>query len=559
MKASVVAMCRASIRLVTLWCDSFCRALVNGRLAGMVNMSIEQGTVLDGLSPQDLGLGFSEYRPAQLEAIEEALFGDTPIVGLGLPPGAGKSLIAVSIALLGAGRTAILTSTRGLQDQYQRDFHAVAVDIRGMANFACPRARSCEDGRAMGCPCGFEGSYKEAFEMAIEAPIVVTNYAYWMKIRGGLRPFDTLICDEAVEAPKELSRALRISLTEQDLNRMRILDYPPKHNKVESWLKWAGGLLPIIRGEISELERRVLTPSGRDRLRRYIRLEEQLRRFPDRDRDRWVFEYREGTPRGRQWIWDVLDVRDFNYMLVRDIPKVILMSATLKKRTLQELGLQGQFREWDRIFPKEASPIYLSAPRLDGKAIRIDRRTTDEGMELWVKHIDRIISGRLDRKGIIHTVSYARQKFLMEHSQHARIMMANTSDPESDTATEIAMKFRRAPAPAILISPSFSLGWDFPKEECEYVIIAKVPFQPQESAWVKAKMKRDPDYLNAQALQQLVQSAMRGMRSKEDRCEVFITDDHLRWLLPRNREFVPRWFRSSVYNVRRIPQPLPKL
>src|SRR6266699_7201510 len=122
-------------------------------------MSID---VLNGLTPTDLGINYEQYRHIQLEAMEAALYGDSPIVGLGLPPGSGKSLTAVSIARMiqqEGGRTAILTSTKGLQDQYQRDFKGLIADIRGQANYTCARARNCEDGLAMGCACGVDGSY----------------------------------------------------------------------------------------------------------------------------------------------------------------------------------------------------------------------------------------------------------------------------------------------------------------------------------------------------------------------------------------------------------------
>jgi len=522
-------------------------------------------TTLDGLRPADLGFSYESYRPEQLEAVEQALYGDSAVQGLGLPPGAGKSLVAATIAKLGLpGRTLILTSTKGLEDQYLKDFRNHLVDVRGQVNYPCPMARTCEDGRPMGCGCANPEGYVAAVQQAAAAPVVLSNYSYWLA--AGIKAignFDTLILDEAVHAVKHLANHLRIAIDDRELHLLRIVTVPPKTGNLTDWQHWVAQIRPLARIAIQDLSVRALTPTGTDRLKRWKRLEEKLARFPvplpGKTKVEWVFEYEASTPAGRNWTWDVISPKKYTGLLIQGVQRVVLMSATLKKRTLEELGLQGQFTEWGRIFPAERSPVYLCPPRSNGKAVRVDRRTSEEELAIWVRHIDKIIGARLDRKGLIHTVSYARQQFLLQHSQHARFMIANTTDPDSDTASEAADKFRKAAAPAILVSPSFGTGWDFPASQCEFIIVAKVPFQPSQSPLAKAKTRYDPDWMNAEALQELAQSTMRGMRSETDQCEVFITDAHLSWLLGKNRELAPRWFSQSVFSVSAIPKPLTKL
>jgi Rad3-related DNA helicase len=147
----------------------------------------------------------------------------------------------------------------------------------------------------------------------------------------------------------------------------------------------------------------------------------------------------------------------------------------------------------------------------------------------------------------------------MEHSRYASLMVGNTADPESDTALEVARGFREIAAPVILVSPSFAMGWDFPKSECEYIIICKVPFLNNGTKIQREREANDPTYSAYMAMQQLVQSAGRGMRSEDDRCEAIIVDGHLSWFLYRNKSLAPAWFVNAVRKVWEIPNPPEKL
>ena len=218
-----------------------------------------------------------------------------------------------------------------------------------------------------------------------------------------------------------------------------------------------------------------------------------------------------------------------------------------------------EFREWNRIFPGNRHPIYSIPARRDGKDIRIDRRTTREDLQAWVDHIDSIIDGRLDRRGIIQTVSYERQRFLFDHSRHREHFLGNTADPDSDTAAEIAEEFRVAVPPRILVSPSFSTGWDFPGRECEYIVLCKVPFKGNGSKVQKVREERDPQYGAYGAMLEMVQGAGRGMRSSDDQCEVFVVDGHVNWFLFQNKNLAPGWFVRGLRKVVEIPEPPEKL
>jgi Rad3-related DNA helicase len=70
--------------------------------------------------------------------------------------------------------------------------------------------------------------------------------------------------------------------------------------------------------------------------------------------------------------------------------------------------------------------------------------------------------------------------------------------------------------------------------------------------------KRYPAYL---AMQELIQSCGRGMRSADDQCETFITDAHANWFLSKNADLAPQWFKRAIRRLDpgSIPTPPPPL
>src|SRR6266550_2682831 len=80
-------------------------------------------------------------------------------------------------------------------------------------------------------------------------------------------------------------------------------------------------------------------------------------------------------------------------------------------------------------------------------------------------------------------------------------MIVNRTAGESAEAAEI---LRGAAPGAILVSPSFSTGWDFPGSQCELILIPKVPW-PAKSSAVEAERLQDGEYRMDVAIQALVQ------------------------------------------------------
>lgn len=536
------------------------------------------------LNPQDLGLDkFDEFRPAQLEAISFVLGSSKPYVALCLPGGSGKSLVAVALAKLFDARTVILTSTKGLQDQYLRDFglirtaarvlsrlgqrpRGVMVDIRGKANYHCAEHDvSCADGERMGCRRFGTSSceYSDALAIAASSELVVTNYAMWMSAGESFREnVDLLILDEAHLAPEELARHLEVVIAQEDLESLEDesgvpfwTECPRSENPRawDSYASWFGRTAKSLAdGRRAQIRERGLLDGDIEFIRQCDALREKLANI--RLYAAYAVVDQERLRRQTLWRFNPIEPGHFAQAKllapVAPAQKTVLMSSTITPKTLSLLNLKPdryEFREWPRVFPANRCPVYHLP------TVRLNHRTSESDLRRWLEQIDRIIESRLDRKGIIHTVSYQRQQYLLANSRFSQYFLANTTDPDSPSAAEVVEQFRGRSAPAILVSPSFSTGWDFPYEQAEWQIITKIPFPPVVSKVMKARVERDKSYPSYLAMQELVQASCRGMRSADDRCETFIIDDNIAWFLHQNRKFAPAWF--QVRKVASLPKP----
>lgn len=554
--------------------------------------------MLDDVQPADLELGmFSDFRQIQREAAAQAAYGERRVQALCMPTGSGKSAVAEMIAQLTGWRTGILTATKGLEDQYGRTFQGLLYDIRGRSNYECPDAAkrfsdpglTCEDGQHMNCSRIKNGcTYEEERNSARRSRTVLTNYAYWLAVnkrQPGLEllqkvgdgeqvstnPFECLVLDEAHEAPEQLAGFLNVQLYEKEVRELVGVD-AIRTESIAEWREWSKLNGQSVVTAYAALKAELVQPGHKAKvqdvklLRRMEALVEKLAMIGGMNEADWLCEYKEGTRFGRVWEFDAVWPGKYaERFLFRGIPRIVLMSATLRPKTLGLLGIradEADFREWPAIFDRSRCPVYFLPPKKNGKEIRVDRHATSDDLNAWVEHIDKIIDARRDRKGLICTVSYDRQQYLMQASRNKDLMIGNTSDPESGKAADVYREHVATTRPTVLVSPSFSTGWDFPYKACEYVIICKVAFPDGRSKVMKARKERDPDYPYYLAILDLVQGCGRGMRAPDDQCEVFIVDGHWSWIGNPNGKYAryaPMGFMNAVRRSGVLPAPLEKL
>lgn len=522
---------------------------------------------------------FSTYRKQQDVAIVRGVTSPARFVAQSAPVGFGKSVNVVMQAVLRGKRTVVLTATKGLQDQYLAEFKSMGlVDQRGRDNYSHPThtgAYTCESGPCMGgLNCQYKGNgcpYDAAVGAFNRAQLAVTNYAWWLACAGNdkiVAP-DFLVLDEAHDAPAQLENTLAFVLQDRDIRAY--LPTAPATPADEffldsAWASWARLGVSMLSPEIAKLRQlaqaKRLGSDGAKQLKTFQRLQHHLSMLQTAGPDcLWVYE-RLHNPGG--WMFNPLHPAQFaERFLFRGVANGLLTSGTMTPKTLHTLGLtpdNTDYQDYPSPFDPARAPIYQFTT-----GVRWDNRTDAADVRYMIALMDNVIDQRRDRKGIIHTVSYARQQQIMDVSRHVGMMYANqrrkkgVQDVGAHTSAGVVHAFKGAPPPAVLVSPTVTTGWDFPGPECEYQIICKLPFPDASGRIMRARAVVDPEYAAHLCAVEIQQMCGRGMRGPTDQCETLIMDDHAKWFLGKYRHLFNSSFWQFVRRIDMPPQPPPKL
>lgn len=527
-------------------------------------------------TPADLGLPssrFPSYRPGQLETVMDLAASPHRFNLLSAPTGAGKTAIYMSVpALLGDGsypaRTLVLTGTKTLQHQIYGDFRRPptrASDIYGHSNYPCaePRkgARERYDPDRCSAPSPDRCSYKVSCSIAANSRFVIGNYAHWITLSLYSNPillgaFDLLVLDEAHTALDWVTNMLSVRLSRYHVRDLIDRRLPPLSSTHDEWLGWGREALVATQERLSEVQEAVSSgsslPSGlglsstQYLVRQLTGLANDLKRLvaTENDETRWVVQ-EDGDEQTYSPVWP----HEYTERhLFRAIPHVILASANIRPGDCKDLGIDAEragYFEGRSIFDARRRPLIWLDMR---PKVRVDSRATDTELLTAVRRIDQVISGRLDRKGVVHTRSYRLAKFLLANTRHARLMLSHTSRD----AKQVIAKFKEASAPSILVSPAVEEGHDFPGDECRYQVLMKVPFLYAGDPLTKARTETDPGFSMRVTARDLIQMTGRGMRAADDWCENFIVDDHWRWFRKEAGLF-PKWHLQSWRVMKTIP------
>lgn len=537
--------------------------------------------------PPDLGLpaAFPTWRPGQ-DALALRLLdnpGRTRFSAVSAPVASGKSLAAVALALLTEGRTLILCSTKGQQDQYQAAFRALEslADIRGQNAYLCrlseelgdpfPRAVDlgyCQAGdacqyRKAGC------RYYDAVSLAADRAVAVTNYAYWITQQriaresgeeNALGSFDLLICDEADTLLGSLEQAHALDFT--STARLRLLEevapLPPPDSDLPDLASWATRALPGVKKALRDLSDR-RAPAALRRARELRQLAGDLDALAGAgESDGWVVDYPE-LARGRrtalpivQPVWPTAHAEDW---LWAGIPRVVLLSGTLPHRLVDHFGLGTEGTDWDYLdLPSQIHPDRRRLTHV--KTASMSRNRAD--YSLWAARLDQILGQRMDRKTLIQTVSYDRARRYLQLSEYRYAELLDCPDPGAAELQRAVGDHLTAPAPRVLVSPAISRGYDFAGEAARCNVIAKVPHVPTQSNLMAARRRDDPRWPQLLAVMEFEQMLGRGVRNEEDWCENLVIDDDFTWWWRQVRDLATQSLRSAVEPVRTValvPEP----
>lgn len=498
--------------------------------------------ILKPMTPSMLSLPskFSSFRPVQTDALEWAIGSEYPILAACMPTATGKTLFATALAKSLGGKSGYIVATKSLEKQVMDDMSSIGmVKVHGRSNYHCPVHRNCADGFDAECSrmnsSGCE--YTLAVDAAKQSSLFVTNYAYWMLARSNNKraletdeqPVDFLICDEAHALEQQLTNFLSVSFAARELYGDTPKDGSGRDN--DEWLNYTHYILDKFHGS-EDLDEADLC----ERCRKVRRMNFNWV---------WQFDKQGGVT------FSPVHIAPYIRRVFSDVPKVLLMSASLDRFTVKMLipdDTEFDYRVFPYQLPTGNGPVYHIP------TVRLNWQSTDLDYARLITRMDDIIDTRLDRSGIIHTVSYARAQRALQHSRHAKRFIWNRSSSDLDKALE---KFR-ANRGSILVTPSVEEGFDFPGIQCEYQVLLKFPFPNETNRVIKERCSSIKGYRLHHAVQKVNQIKGRPLRLETDRSELFILDNACRQLLSaEGRSYCSPGFR--MFTVEKVPPAPPRI
>lgn len=549
------------------------------------------------MRPVDLGLppkfaSFRTYAGFDQLAVAQDLaqgFADHRFQIAQLPTGAGKSLTSATVAALlarekspddGPFRWLVLTGTKGLQVQYETD-QLTQCTVVGHRNYPCMPsyqrlATEAEDPddpefRCLAIPrdtCGYTIDTTQARESSGVAG-VVGNYAHWLSLGRYSDPrllgdFDLLVMDEAHGAGEWLTRAMQIYLSPYAIGKVLNNNGPyrmPDFHEIRQWNGWLAELhlkaeeryawcQAACKGsktspELKRAERLVadlnllLLVSDEERWQRVAELSEPWVVIPQDQRPGYVFSPRWGADFAERYLF-------------RDIPRVLLTSATVTPQHAKQLGIPAdelRFREVPSPFDPRRRPV-IWVP-----TTRVDFRMTDGQRWLLMRRIDQVIEAAITEgagNGLIHSVSYDWAEQIKRESAYSAAILTHKKDSAEFQATLERFKgMGRAGRFAVICSPRMVEGVDLPDVLCTWQVIVKCPFPDTQDPLEKLRAK-DQGYRDLVVAMKITQMVGRPVRGIDDFATTFVFDDHWGQHVSKQCPFA-QWMRAAFRTVRPDP------
>jgi Rad3-related DNA helicase len=531
-------------------------------------------------------------RPRQkevLDEIEKALAERKKFIILEAPVGFGKSAIAAALCKH-LGSAYLLTSTKQLQDQYSSDFGFLMV--MGKANFTClvptasGRSLACSQGKCMvdwklsECPHYISFEEYEAHRLhacrrdakcehledgklcyyytqkwdGLWAQTMVANYPLFLselKYTEDINRRKLLVCDEAHDLERQM-----IGFTSYSLKKTLLQNYNTGNSEVNiadrgqesiAWLDQLAEAKKRLEGFIGQngdddsVQDQVAScKSSLTSLESFMK---DLEEVPDN----WIVNKTKRSEDGisvDEVAFQPLEVGAYTGWLFDTAETVLFMSATIfsKEAFCRTAGVPEEEATFIRVknssFPVENRWIYSLA------VARLNRESMDASLGEIAMVVDEIMTQHSGERGIIHTTSYAQDRYIREHvSPQNRMRLSST---EGVSSRHALLKAHGSKDESVLISPSLHQGVDLRDELSRFQVLVKVPYPDLSDRRTRIKLEKNPSWYDWQTALRLVQTYGRSIRSETDHAITYILDSNFPSFLRNHRDLFPEYFLEAI-------------
>lgn len=508
---------------------------------------------------------FAEPREEQIQAINFTLNAyineGKKFVCLELGTGIGKSGVAVTVSRfldsLQGGGSYVLTTQKILQQQYLRDFAQHGMrSLKSADNYMCDTGYTCAVTRrvARACmrapECAATCPYVQDKKAFLEAPLGVTNYAYFMNettYAGKLEPRNLLILDEAHTAEGVLTKFASVDISDAinrsvlGKNRVRI-PFGADQDAAFEWI--SNDYRKALANAKLKLQREIAKGKVRENAERYEKVDKHLcrvNRFVERYKSEdWIYCEEEGRS-GKVMSFKPIRVDSVSHETLFERGKYVLMlSATIldKATYCKWLGLKTEdvaYMNIDCPFPVENRPThYLPVGKMN-------RSEIDATLPKMVEIIKGLLDLHKGEKGIIHATSHKVARYIKERIKDSRLLYRDDGDRD-----EMIREHAIREDASVMLSPSMTEGVDLVDDLSRFQIFVKIPFPNLGDAVVSKRMQLDNKWYALETTRTMVQGVGRSIRNMEDRAVTYILDESFDFFYKKNKDMFPESFRNSL-------------
>ena len=470
----------------------------------------------NGWTPTDL------QRDVLLEL--EARWNSAQVFVLKLDVASGKSGVAACIANW-AGSARICTPTNVLVDQYAKAIESIP-SVKSAGNYACKAQQTrcgavSSKNRCKGCV------YNKALKTAKEAPVSVSTI-HMSKV---LYPYrGTMIFDEA----HNLSKIIR------DMHSKKLFAHKvnmPKEcvNDTKRTEEWVLGLKNF--NGMTKTEEEILKAYKAD-------LEaDKPSHFYSWSTDFWSnggLFWGEKLNRSEPIEAPILtqqplDIFTKPSLFWKDKQKLVLMSATIGRHDLYELGLDRTrpiFIEGDPPISFDRNPIYKDYVG------RITHANTDAMLQPLVDKILHYLNTK-EGKGVIH-ITYGLAKKLKPLLKHERLITHTNTNMRKKLKEFISSNNK-----VFMVSGMYE-GISLDYHLASWQVITKIVWPSLLDPLQKYRSEDDPDYYLWSTLKNVIQTSGRVCRRPDDYGSTHIWDESFERLLDEGKHLIPYGFRGRI-------------
>ena len=484
---------------------------------------------------EDLGSNkFQQLWPAQKHILNayETKFGDAKDIGIELPTGAGKTLIALLIGgkwLESGKKVVILSANKTLARQMKAEAEELGLPVAYM------------EGRGEDIPAARRRSYQRAHAIGI------MNYWVYFNQNPVVDPADLVVMDDAHLAEHCLDSFYSVMISRKDHKDLFEQLVRELHQDFSDYAILADAVADDAPPDTpAELLSFIDHAEFVNRLKEIIDASPLLNSDTDL-RFRWHRLYEKIHTTNLYISRDALWLRPYIYPLVqnkwyRDPEQVLYMSATIGEP--RDLARRLGTRPIQKIpVPEEFSD------RSSGRRLIVMNRTNDDSdiparmalalFKAICAHPKSVWLCTSEREAILLSkivVEWLEKNQLTGHPTWILTPLGDEID-----------QFRRASAGHLFVAGRFD-GMDFKDDECRIVVLTTLPRAINLQEEFIAKYLRDSGFMRRRLNQRIVQGLGRCTRTDDDFGVYFLADQRFATHFSResNREGLPEHIMAEL-------------